>query len=150
MLKKIMMTLGGLVLLIGTSFGGLWLYTQSQAPQTEGERKLLALCLYGAGGQSRENCQCVMERARGKLTDEEMQPAWEIQLGSRQAGVLDEEWQMAEEDRREAEFVVRHGSLSRQDARRIKREILEEARAPQSRLRTIINGIVSDCGFRTE
>lgn len=164
MLKKIMITLASIVLLIGAGIGGLWFYAQSQSPQTDGERKLLASCLYSARGQSRENCQCVMENARGKISEEEMSEVWAIQLGDRQAGMLDQEWRMAEEDRRdrrdyeELKRLWDAGSISEQQFdRRLMaanrnnlQEVLEEARAPQKRLRTAINGIVSECDFTTE
>jgi len=161
MLKKIMNTLATLVFLVIAGIGGLWYYAQSQGPQTEGESKLLSLCLYGAGGQSRENCQCVIEGARSKLTEEEMPTAWEIQLGSRQAGMIDQQWRFSEEDRRdqrdyeELKLLWDQGTISeRQFDRRLSeanrinsREVEQEARAPHNRIKSIINSIVSDCGF---
>ncbi|MDF1848272.1 MAG: hypothetical protein P1U69_13820 [Parvibaculaceae bacterium] len=147
MLKKIMITLGSIVALLAVGFGSLVFYEMQKAPKTTGEATLFAYCKQFGPAKTLSDCQCVLEGARGKLSEDDMRVAWRAQ-----ADVDFERWVDEETDKLAAIFSEKNGRLPSHDERRAMRygEARQSFNAEYKRLKPIINDIVSDCGFGTE
>lgn len=130
------------------AIGASWFFSPSSLPTTDGEKRLAGLCLNS--GHSREQCLCVFDGAKEKLTEDEMLIAWDIRDGDQWAGV-DEAWVHEESDRLYAEFAQTLGpnqTISYQQRKAFEAKAKQAARAVPDRINGILDSIISDCGFR--
>ncbi len=147
-MKKIILVVIAVPLI---AVGTLWLLgSSSSLPTTDEAKNLVGGCL--VSGHTREQCLCVFDGAKERMTDREMEAAWEIRLGDRQYfGEKDEVWVHEESDRLYAEFARTLGpnqTISYQQRKAFEAEAARAARAEPERIKGILDSIISDCGFR--